>query len=542
MNKSKVPVKYKNKKQTGGFRLFMSYMRHFLDVYIYNKNNKKDIVKDKKFFSRSLCENVEFFKREFGETADLSIKYLNIKDVQSALITMGGMVNKDTLTLSVMKPIVQEQDKIQGNTNQEKYDYIRDNIIVSPDQMQVSNFDDAFNMIMSGFALLAMDGCDSMLALGVQGFNFRSIAEPSTEIMQRGSREGFVEPLMINMTLIRRRLKTTDLRFELTQIGNTSKTSVCLCYLKSKVSQDILSKVKQKLAQINLESIMESGYIIPYLEDQGDFSLFSSVGMTERPDTVCGKISEGRIALIVDGTPNVLIVPYLFIEYFQHLDDYSMHTYFATFTRWLKYFAFILSTLLPGLYVGISTFNPEILPGPILTKIALAVGTTPFSLMFETILIHLIYEIMREAGLRIPRPLGHAVSIVGALVIGETAVSSGLIGAPTLMVVALTAISSYVIPNLYEPISILKFVFIVTGGLLGIWGIMIVFTLVLVNICAKNSYGVPFTSPLSPFNIFAMRDVLVRSGWSFLSKKNIQIQDLPGSEVKDRNIKNINKK
>ena len=254
--------------------------------------------------------------------------------------------------------------------------------------------------------------------------------------------------------------------------------------------------------------------------------------MTERPDTVCGKISEGRVAVLIDGTPNALIVPYLFVEYFQHLDDYSMHPYFATFTRWLKYFAFFLSTLLPGLYVGISTFNPEILPGPIFNKIALAVGTTPFSLMFETILIHLIYEIMREAGLRIPRPLGHAVSIVGALVIGETAVSSGLIGAPTLMVVALTAISSYVIPNLYEPISILKFIFIITGGLLGIWGIMIVFTAVLINICSKNTYGVPFTSPISPFNIFAMRDVLVRGGWSFLAKKSIKIQDLPGSEIK----------
>ncbi len=517
----------------------MGFMRHFLNTYVYNKN-QKNVQKNKKFFSRLLCENIEFIKREFGDTADLSIKYLKIKDISSALITIGGMVNKDTLTHSVMKPIIEKQDEIQGTTGQEKYEYIRDNIIVSPDQLQVSNFDDAFNMLMSGFALLAIDGCDCMLCLGVQGFSFRSIAEPSTEIMQRGSREGFVEPLMINMTLIRRRLKTTDLRFELTQIGEVSKTSVCLCYLNSKVSKDILDKVKQKLSGVNLESIMESGYIIPYLEDQGDFSLFSSVGMTERPDTVCGKISEGRIAILIDGTPNVLIVPYLFIEYFQHLDDYSMHTYFATFTRWLKYLAFVLSVLLPGLYVGISTFNPEILPGPILTKIALAVGTTPFSLMFETILIHLIYEIMREAGLRIPRPLGHAVSIVGALVIGETAVSSGLIGAPTLMVVALTAISSYVIPNLYEPISILKFVFIITGGLLGIWGIMIVFTLVLVNICSKNSYGVPFTSPISPFNIFAMRDVLVRSGWSFLSKKNIRVQDLPGSEVKDRNInKNI---
>ena len=321
------------------------------------------------------------------------------------------------------------------------------------------------------------------------------------------------------------------------QLGKVSKTSICLCYLESKVSKEILGKVKKNLEKINLETILESGYIIPYLESQGDFSLFSSVGMTERPDTLCGKISEGRIAILVDGTPNALIVPYFFVEYFQHLDDYSMHSYFATFTRWLKYMAFFLSTLLPGLYVGISTFNPEILPGPILSKIALAVGTTPFSLMFETIIIHLIYEIMREAGLRIPRPLGHAVSIVGALVIGETAVSAGLIGAPTLMVVALTAISSYVIPNLYEPISILKFAFIIVGGLLGIWGIMILFTLVLVNLCFKNTYGIPFTAPLAPFNIFAMRDVIVRSGWSFLAKKIIKVQDFPGSEVKDRNVK-----
>ena len=405
------------------------------------------------------------------------------------------------------------------------------------DQTQVSNFEDAFNMIMSGFALFAVDGYDSMLALGVQGFSFRSISEPASELMQRGSREGFIEALMVNLSLIRRRIKSTDLKFELMQLGKVSKTSICLCYLESKVSKEILGKVKKNLEKINLETILESGYIIPYLESQGDFSLFSSVGMTERPDTLCGKISEGRIAILVDGTPNALIVPYFFVEYFQHLDDYSMHSYFATFTRWLKYMAFFLSTLLPGLYVGISTFNPEILPGPILSKIALAVGTTPFSLMFETIIIHLIYEIMREAGLRIPRPLGHAVSIVGALVIGETAVSAGLIGAPTLMVVALTAISSYVIPNLYEPISILKFAFIIVGGLLGIWGIMILFTLVLVNLCFKNTYGIPFTAPLAPFNIFAMRDVIVRSGWSFLTKKIIKVQDFPGSEVKDRNVK-----
>ncbi len=508
----------------------MRFIKHFFNVCM-SPDKKVKSAKPRTFFSKSLTENLEYFKREFDESADLCIKYIDIAGIKSAVITIAGMVSKDTLTQSVVVPIIRAHTK--GNTSLERYEYIRDHVVAASDQVQVATYEQAFELIMSGSALFAMDGCDCMLAVGVQGFPFRAIAEPSSEVMQRGSREGFVEPLNVNITLIRRRLKSAKLKFEMTEVGSVSKTPVCLCYLRDKVSSEILSKIKERLKNINLDMVMESGYILPYLEDQGDFSLFSGVGMTERPDTVCGKISEGRVAILIDGTPNALIVPYLFVEYFQHLDDYSMHPYFATFTRWLKYLAFFISTLLPGLYVGISTFNPEILPGPIFNKIALAVGTTPFSLMFETVVIHLIYEIMREAGLRIPRPLGHAVSIVGALVIGETAVSSGLIGAPTLMVVALTAISSYVIPNLYEPVSILKFVFIIAGGLLGIWGIMIIFTAVLVNICAKMTYGVPFTSPLAPFNIFAMRDVLVRGGWSFLAKKSIRVQDLPGSEVKE---------
>ena len=507
----------------------MGFIKHFIDVYV-NSPKKVNSSKPRRFFSASLTENLECFKREFDESIDLCIKHIDVSGVSTAVITISGMVNKDTLTQSVVGPITRAS--IKGETILEKYEYLRDHVVVAVDQMQTSTFDQAFEMIMSGFALFAMDGCDRMLALGVQGFPFRAIAEPSTEVIQRGSREGFVEPVMVNITLIRRRLKSPKLKFEIIEVGSVSKTTVCLCYLRDKASPEVLSKLKEKIGNIDLEMVMESGYIIPYLDSQGDFSLFSGVGMTERPDTVCGKISEGRVAMLIDGTPNALIVPYLFIEYFQHLDDYSMHPYFATFTRWLKYLAFFISTLLPGLYVGISTFNPEILPGPIFNKIALAVGTTPFSLMLETIMIHLIYEIMREAGLRIPRSIGHAVSIVGALVIGETAVSSGLIGAPTLMVVALTAISSYVIPNLYEPVSILKFVFIITGGLLGIWGIMIIFTAVLVNICSKTTYGVPFTSPIAPFNIFAMRDVLVRGGWSFLVKKGVRVHNLPGSEVK----------
>lgn len=506
----------------------MDFIKYFKKVYLSEKPKPKK--ENANFFVKQLTENLERFKIAFKGSSDLSVRYLDVSGTKSAVISIDGMIDKNIVAQSLLMPVINAN--VSTSVAKEKYEYIRDNVIPFSDVTEVTNFQTAFNKIMSGFALFAMDGCDCMLCIGVQGFPYRSVGEPSTEVMQRGSREGFVEPINMNISLIRRRLKNTNLKFELSEIGCVSKTSICMCYMKDKVAPEVLDKVRDNISKIDIETVVESGYLISYLESDKDFSLFSGVGMTERPDTVCGKISEGRIAILVDGTPNALIVPYLFIEYFQHLDDYTRHPYFSTFTRWLKYLAFFVSILLPGLYVGISTFNPEILPMPIFTKIALAVGTTPFSLMTETIIIHLMYEVMREAGLRIPRPLGHAVSIVGALVIGETAVSSGLIGAPTLMVVALTAISSYVIPNLYEPISILKFAFVVIGGFFGIWGIMIVLTAVLINLCAKNTYGIPFTSPISPFNLFAMRDVLMRFGWDFLSRKNIKIQNLPGSEVK----------
>ena len=182
---------------------------------------------------------------------------------------------------------------------------------------------------MSGFAVVAVDGYAKMLALGIQGFSFRSVSEPDSDVVQRGSKEGFVEPLRINMSLIRRRMKTPKMKFETMTIGSESKTDICLCYMTDIVSPSILRKLKKRLNSINLKTVMASGYIAPYLEQKGDFSFFSGVGISERPDTVCGKISEGRIAILVDGTPSALIVPFLFVEYFQTLDDYSNRAYFC---------------------------------------------------------------------------------------------------------------------------------------------------------------------------------------------------------------------
>lgn len=481
---------------------------------------------------KNLKANLEYMKSKFDGSADFTVREFTANGVQLAMITMEGMVNKESLALNVMNPIIDAPYKAVEPENM--YSYIKDNVLSASEQVEITTFEQAFTFSMSGFAVLAVNGENKMLAIGVQGFSFRSISEPQTEVVQRGSREGFTEPLRINMTLIRRRIKNPDLKFETLSIGSVSKTDIALCYLNNIVSKDILKELKQRLKHTNLDTLLASGYLVPYLETKNDFSLFSGIGISERPDTVCGKINEGRVGILVDGTPGVIIVPYLFVENFQSFDDYSNRAYYATFTRWLKYISFFIATLTPGLYVAMATYNPELFPRELLSKIASSIAHTPFTLMVEVLLIHFIYEIMREAGLRLPRPLGHAVSIIGGLVIGETAVNSGIIGAPTLMVVAITAISSYVIPDLYAPVAALRFCFIFAGGLAGVWGITLLFCVVLLNLNAKTSFGVPYMSPIAPFSIFGMRDVLIRAGWKTLSKKKNYIQNQKGSETFDQ--------
>ncbi len=495
--------------------------------FFFESEESKNSKNPKTKISSSLDDSLNFFQTQFDGGADLIIRKIKIFDCDAAIINVDGMINKQ-VTNEIFKSIVNFQ--INSNAPENIYEEIKNRISPFPDQSEVFTYEDAINMALIGDVILIIDGYDSILIFGVQGFSLRSISEPTSEKSQRGSKEGFVEVLKVNMALIRRRIANPALKFEMMQLGSTSRTFISICYMNDRVEPQILNEVKKRLKKCDIKSITTSGCISPYLEEEGDLSLFSSVGLSERPDSVCGKIVEGRIAVLVDGSPTVLIVPYLFVEYFHNIDDYAMKPYFASLNRLFKFISFFVSILLPGLYVGFSTFNPELIPSELLDKISLSIGSTPFSLMMETLIIHFIYEIMRESGLRLPQNLGHAVSIVGGLVVGDAAINAGLIGAPTVMVVALTAISTFVIPNLYEPISFLRILFIIAGGTLGIWGIMILLTVVLINLCSKSNFGIPFMSPLSPFGLFGMRDSILRTSWKSLSKNRDRIQQMPGSK------------
>ncbi|MEE1318920.1 MAG: spore germination protein [Ruminococcus sp.] len=479
----------------------------------------------------SLTENIKAMQQLFSQSADFTVREMELTaDIprKSAIITIEGMCSKETTSISVIDTLLVYDFK--DKTADETIDEIKNRVLTSSEIVEFNTLKEAVMFSTSGFAVLAIDGTDRMLAIGVQGFSFRGVSEPESEVVQRGSREGFTEPLRINMTLIRRRIKSPDLVFETLTTGTESKTQMMLCYLQKSVSPEILGKIKTRLNDCNLSTVLASGYLSEYLEDKNSKSLFSGVGISERPDTVCGKLTEGRVAILIDGTPAVIIIPHLFVEEFQSIDDYSNRPYYATFIRILKYIAFFIAVFLPGIYAGFAQFHPEYFPTGLLIKTSESLAQTPLPVTLEVILITFVYEIMREAGLRIPKPLGHAVSIVGALVIGESAVSAGIISSSTLMVVATAAICSYVTSPLYPAIMVLRFVFVIVGGTLGLWGIILATCVVLINMCAKTSVGVPYMSSLAPFSLKSMRDVFVRADWKTLSKRTIRVQKFPETE------------
>ena len=478
----------------------------------------------------SLDDNMVKIRQLYSNSSDFVANEMTVSGIRIQILICEGMVNTQTMAEMLIEPLYQ-LNLFEDSTPQGLQNWLRNDCILANDQQEFRTYGELFRFMMSGFAIVLVDGIDVGLALGLQGFQFRSVSEPSAEVNVRGSREGFIEILRINLTMVRRRIKSPNLKFEMMTLGSKSQTDICLVYLTDKVSDEILHSVKRRLGSIRLDVILESGYLQPFLDDR-PLSIFSQVGHTERPDTLCAKINEGRIGILVDGTPFALVVPYFFAENFQSFDDYCHRAFYATFIRWLKYISFFSTILLPGIYVAIATFHPELFPYELLFNIASSEEATPFPLVVEAIIIFIIYEIMREAGLRLPRPIGHAVSIVGALVIGDAAVTAGIIGAPMVMVVALTAISSFVVPSLYEPVTILRFSFIIIGGALGLYGITLAGALVLSNICAINAYGIPFTAPITPFNLFDMRDVVVRKSWQSLQKEQVNIQSYPGSEIK----------
>ena len=445
-----------------------------------------------------------------ADTSDLLINEIEVSGVKSALICCEGMLSTSTITNLILLPLT--RISLDNPTPEALYEHVFNKLLLSVDRIKLNDYGKLFRTLNSGFAIFIADGMDSGFAFGVQGYSTRGISEPSSEQNIMGAHEGFVEVVRTNMSLIRRRLKSPFLKMELFIRGEKSHTDLCLCYMTDRVPKKLLKEIKASIMEMELETILSTGYVRPFLEEKSG-RIFNSVGVTERPDVLCSKLLEGRVALFVDGTPFALVIPRLFTESFQTMDDYAFKPYYAAFIRWLKYAAFFVSILLTGVYAAITIHHPELLNHTLLLILAEAEENAPFSLLAEAVGVLLMYEIIREAGLRLPQGVGGAVSIVSGLIIGDAAVDSGLISTPLLTVVALTVVSGFVLPDLNQQITVLRFLFLLCGGFWGLYGISLLGSVVLFNICATEDYGFPFTAPLSPFYKGSMRDIITRVGF-----------------------------
>lgn len=469
----------------------------------------------------SLEENIAIIRNLSQNSSDVLVNRIIVGEIPCALLCCEGMVGMSFISQLIIEPLTEIPPMPDSDA---LFEHVRSRLLLSVDRPVVRNYGELFRTLNSGFAVLIAEGQTKAFAFGAQGYDRRSVGEPSGEANVLGARDGFVEVIRPNMSLLRRRMKSPYLKLELLNIGTVSQTDICLCYLHDRVPAKLLRQIRELVTSTELETILSTGYLQPFLENRRG-NLFDSASLTERPDVLCAKLLEGRVGILIDGSPFALVIPKLFVESFQALDDYNFKPYYATLIRWLKYAAFLVAMLLPALYIAITMHHPELLNSTLLLILSEAEAQAPLSLVTEAIGVLLMYEIVREAGLRLPKAVGGAVSIVAGLIIGDAAVSSGLISTPLLTMVAISVIAGYVIPDLNQAVTILRLAFVFCGGLWGLYGVALLGMVVLFNLCATESFGYPLTAPLSPLHAKGLRDVATRLNFRKLQKGHFTVEE-----------------
>ncbi|NPV71550.1 MAG: spore germination protein [Firmicutes bacterium] len=434
--------------------------------------------------------------------------------VRLALIYTDGLADKAQVSDQIMRALALEVAMVvPGRTisRAKALEFIKQRGLCIHQVRETGRLQDVIQAILSGDTALLVDGHATAIINGARGWEARPIADPEAEPTVRGSRESFVETLRTNTSLIRRRIKSPNLKIEFFRLGEVTDTDVAIAYVESIVNDKLVAEVKNRLGRIKVDAVLESGYIEELIEDN-PWSVFPTVNHTEKPDRVAAMLLEGRVAILVDGTPFVLTVPNLYIEYLHASEDYYERFLYATAVRIVRFISMTISLVLPALYIAVVSFHHELLPTTLLLSIAAQREAVPYPVLIEVLIMELSFEVLREAGIRLPRPIGQAVSIVGALVIGEAAVRAGLVAASTVIVVALTGIGSFVL--MYSAsiaFRLLRFVLIVLAATLGLLGVIGGIAVIGIHLCALRSFGVPYLSPMVP--TADLKDTVFRAPW-----------------------------
>lgn len=473
--------------------------------------------RDKRPLDCRLDGNVESVRSEMGDSHDLIVKAFTCPDgCRMALLYVDGLADKSFIHDTILVPLLQH---VQSDAAPRYADYADrlhglKNVLTAGDISLCADLDTLLIHILSGDAILLSDDCSESLRIGAAGWEDRTVGEPTSQAVVRGPMEAFTENIRKNTALIRRRIKDPRLWLETRQIGTVTRTDVSIMYLKHLADENVVRELRRRLDRIDIDGILEGGYIEEYIQDK-TLTPFQTVYNSERPDSIAAGLLEGRVAILVDGTPFVLLVPALFIHYFQAAEDYYQRADISTLLRIIRFISFFFALLAPSLYIAITTYHQEMLPTNLLISLAAQREGVPFPAFIEALLMEITYEILREAGVRMPRTVGQAVSIVGTLVIGQAAVEAGIVSAVMVIIVSITAISSYVIPSSGMSISIRMIRFILMGlaASFGFYGILIGLIILVLHLASLYSFGVPYMSPLGPFLPEDQKDTLFRVPW-----------------------------
>lgn len=443
-------------------------------------------------------ENVSLIQYQLGKCDDLVVRRFRNKEEQECVIVfLDGMVDRNVISDFI----------IQYTTSPDKtYDGPATNELESTDRLK-----QVIRNILSGSAVLMVEGKKQAFLNNTRGWDRRSVEEPQTESVVRGPRDGFCETLCVNSALIRFRLKDPNLRVRHMVVGQRTQTDIYVMYIEGLAHPPLVQEILSRIEKINVDSILESGYIEQMIQDRR-WSPFPQIQNTERPDKVVANLLEGKVAILVDGTPFGLIAPAVFSQFYQSPEDYYERFYIAILIRFIRLISILIALMLPSLYIAFSSFHPEMIPSRLVIAMAAGRSTVPFPSLVEALFMELAIEILREASVRLPGPIGPTIGIVGALVVGEAAVSAGLVSPVMVIIVAVTTIGSFASPSYSAAIAIrmLRFPVMLMAGMFGLYGIMLFLIVMMVHLSSLKSFGVPYMSPISPLNLLGMRDLLVR--------------------------------
>ena len=494
---------------------------------------KPIISSEENRLNSDLEQNIAWVEQYFFHCSDLIVRRFRIGEAvpcNAVLLYLDGMTDSavvhDNILVPLMHPVLIDA-AMSHKVSSDFFAFVHTQLLPSGETTIVHTMDETVQAMMNGDVVLLLDQSIQGLVIDAKGFPHRDLGEPRNEKTLRGPQEAFVEAMRVNTAMLRRRLHTGALKLEQMTIGTYTQTAVTIAYLEHIANDNIIDEVRRRLNNIKkVDSILNASCIEQYIEDR-PFSIFPQVQYTERPDKTAAALLEGRVALIVDGSPDVILLPVLFTQLLQSSEDYYNRIVAGTFVRWVRYMGLFIATTLPSLYVAVISFHAELIPFNLLLSIATAREGVPFPAFVEAIMMEIAFELLREASIRMPGVIGNTIGIVGALVIGDAAVSARLVAPQMVIVVAITAIGSFAIPSVEAsyPIRLIRFPLMILAATLGLYGVMLGWLVIIMYLIRLRTFGFPYLAPLAPLKNGELLALAVRMPrWCMMGMPLFRIQ------------------